>query len=68
MQNLFLDIETTMNIRRGSTLEKLTQRQNRREQMTRFDINQDDCENENCASTQFLKIQNNQLFELQELL
>ena len=29
-------------------------------------MNQDNCENENCASTQLLWIQKNQLFELQE--
>ena len=34
----------------------------------RFDMNQDDCENESCASTQFLQIQNIQLNELQEIL
>ena len=34
--------------------------------MRRFDVIQDDCENEKCASTQFLQIQKNQVIELQE--
>ena len=37
-------------------MEKLTQRHNRRES-TRFDMNEDDCDNEICASTHFLQIQ-----------
>ena len=65
MKLLFLDIETTMKIEFGSTLEKLTQRHNRRES-ARFDMSQYDCDNEICASTQFLQIQKNQLFDLQE--
>ena len=52
MKFLFLDIETTIKIKLGSILEKLTQRHNRREQA---DLN--DCDNEICASTQFLQIQ-----------
>ena len=48
-------------------LEKLTQCRNRRES-ARFDMSQDDCDNEICASTQFLLIQKNQLFDLQETL
>ena len=52
MKNLFLDIATIIKIKLGSILEKLTQRHNRREQVRRFDMNQDDCENENCNSTQ----------------
>ena len=52
MKNLFLDIETTIKIKLGSILEKLTQRQNRREQ-----ADLDDCDNETYASTQFLQIQ-----------
>ena len=44
-------------------MEKLTQRHNRREQ-----ANLDDCDNETCASTQFLQIQKNQLIDLQECL
>ena len=52
MKNLFLDIETTIKIKLGSILENLTQRHNRREQ-----ADLDDCDNEICAPTQFLKIQ-----------
>ena len=52
MKLLFLDIETTIKIKLGSILEKLTQRHNRREQA---DLN--DCDNEICASTHFLQIQ-----------
>ena len=52
MKNLFPDIETTTKIKLGSVLEKLTQRHNRTEQ---GDLN--DCDNEICASTQFLQIQ-----------
>ena len=63
MKNLFLDIETTIKIKLGSILEKLTQRHNRREQ-----ADLDDCDNETCASTQFLQIQKNQLIDLQESL
>ena len=50
----------------GSILEKLTQHHNGREQVRRFDMNQDDCENKNCASTQFLQMQNIRLIDLQE--
>ena len=67
MKNLFLDIETTIKNKLGSILEKLTQRHNRRES-ARFDMSQDDCDNEICASTQFLQIQRNQLIDLQESL
>ena len=63
MKNLFLDIETTIKIKLGSILEKLTQRHNPREQ-----ADMDDCDNETCASTQFLQIQKNQLIDLQESL
>ena len=56
MKNLFLDIKTTKKIKLGNILEKLTQRHNRRES-SRFDMSQDDCDNETCASTQFLQIQ-----------
>ena len=45
---LFPNIETTITIRLGSILEKLTQRHNQREQP---DLN--DCDNKICASTQF---------------
>ena len=63
MKNLFFDIETTIKIKLGSILEKLTQRHNQREQ-----ADLDDCDNETCASTQFLQIQKNQLIDLQEFL
>ena len=52
MKNLFFDIKTTINIKMGSILEKLTQRHDRREQA---DLN--DCDDETCTSTQFLQIQ-----------
>ena len=61
MKNLFFDIKTTINIKLGSILEKLTQRHNRREQ-----AHLDDCDNETCISTQFLQIQKKQLIDLQE--
>ena len=61
MKNLFFDIETTINNKLGSILEKLTQRHNRREQ-----AHLDDCDNETCTSTQFLQIQKKQLIDLQE--
>ena len=48
MKNLFPDIETTIKIKLGSMLEQLTQRHNRRE-IARFDMSQDDCDNEICA-------------------
>ena len=55
LRNLFLDIETTVKIKLGSILEKLTQCHNRRDQ-----ADLDDCDNVICASTQFLQIQKNQ--------
>ena len=63
MKNLFRDIKTTIKIKLGSILEKLTQRHNRREQ-----ADLDDRYNEICTSTQFLQIQTNQLIDLQESL
>ena len=63
VENLFLDIETTIKTKLGSILEKLTQRHNRREQ-----ADLDDCDNETCASTQLLQIQKTQLIDLQESL
>ena len=48
-------------------MEKLSQRQNRRES-ARFDMSQDDCDNEICASTQFLQLQKLQLIDLQKSL
>ena len=56
MKNLFLDIETAIKIKLDNLSEKLTERHNRREH-ARFDISQDDCDNEVCASTQFQQIQ-----------
>ena len=56
MKKFFFDIETTINNKRGSILEKLTQRHNRKEQ-----ADLDDCDNETCTSTQFLKIRKKQL-------
>ena len=64
---LFLDNETTNKIELGSILEKLTPGHNRREH-ARFDMSQDDCDNEICASTHFLQIQENWLIDLQESL
>ena len=61
MKNLFFDIKTTIVIKLGSILEKLTQRHNRRDQP---DL--DDCDNEICTFTQFWQIQKKQLFDLQE--
>ena len=56
MKNLFLGIVTTVKIKLGIILEKLTQRHIQREH-ARFYISQDDCDNEICASTQILQIQ-----------
>ena len=67
MKILFHNIEKTSKIKLESILEKLTQRHNRRES-ARFDMSQDDCDNEICASTQFLQMQKNQLIDLQESL
>ena len=50
VKNLFLDIETTTKNKLGNILEKPTQRHIRREH-ARFDLSQDDCDNEICAST-----------------
>ena len=61
MKNLFFDIKTTIKIKLGSILEKLTQRHNRRAQ-----ADLDDCDDETCTSTQFLQIQKKQLIDLPE--
>ena len=61
MKNLVFDIETTINYKLGSILEKLTQSHNRREQ-----ADLDDCDNETGTSHQFLQIQKKQLIDLQE--
>ena len=63
MKFLSLDIETTIKIRLGRILEKLTQLHNRRKQ-----ADLDDCDNEISTSTQFLQVQKNQLTDLQESL
>ena len=63
MKLLFLDIETTIKIKIGSILEKLNQCHNRWKQASL-----DSCDNERCASTQFLQIPNNHLIELQQLM
>ena len=67
LKNLFLDIETTKKKELGNILETLTRRHNRREH-ARFDMSQDDCDSETYTPTQFLQIQKNQLFDLQESL
>ena len=54
LKNLFIDIGTTIKIKLGNILEKLTQSHNRQEH-ARFDKSQDDCDNEICASTHFLQ-------------
>ena len=61
IKNLLFDIKTTMKIKLGSFLEKLTQRHIRREQ-----ANLDDCVKQTCTSTQFWQIQKKQLIDLQE--
>ena len=61
MKNLLLDIKTTIKIKLGSILKKLTQPHNRGEQ-----VGLDDCDNETCSSTQFLHIQRKKLNNLQE--
>ena len=67
MKNFFFDIETTIKFKLGTTLEKLTQRHNGRE-LARFDLSQDGCDNDICASSQFLQFQKSQLIDLQESL
>ena len=61
MKKLFFDINTTKKIKLGSILEKLFQCHNREEQP---DL--DDCDNETCIFTQFLRIQKKQLVDLQD--
>ena len=65
MKLLFLDIETTIKIKLGSFLEKLTEGHIRREH-ARFDMSQDECDDEIYASTQFLQIHTNQIIDLEE--
>ena len=50
--NLYVDSETKIKIEQGNILEKIIQRRNRLEH-ARFDMSQDDCDSELCASTQF---------------
>ena len=61
MKKLFFDINTTINIKLGSILEKLSQCHSRREQ-----ADLDDCDNETCTSTQFMQIQKKQLTDRPE--
>ena len=56
MKLLFLDVEATITFRLGSMFEKFMQRHNRREH-ARLDMSQHECDNEICASTNFLQIQ-----------
>ena len=63
MKNLVRDIESTLKVKLGSVLQKLTQCHNRRGQDS---LN--DCENGSCAFSQFVQIYKNQLIVLQELL
>ena len=56
VKNFYFDIKTTITIKLGSILEKHTQRRHRPEN-ARFDLSQDDCGKESCASTQFLQMQ-----------
>ena len=50
----------------GTIFEKFSQGHNRRDLVRRFDMNQEDCENKNNASTEFLQIQKFQLTDLPE--
>ena len=63
----FIDIQILIKIRLSSILQKVTQSHNLRE-YARIDMSQDDCDNDICASIQFLQIQKNQLIDLQESL
>ena len=67
MKLLFLVVVTTIEIKLSSILEKLSQRRNGREH-ARFDMSQDHCDNEICASIQFLQIQNKYLIDLRDSL
>ena len=61
MKLLFLYIKTTVKIKLGRVLEKLSQPQSRWEQASL-----DDCDNDCCAFTQLLQIQKNQSIKLEE--
>ena len=63
IKNMFPFIKTTIKIRLGSILEKLTQRHNRRES-ARFGMSQDECDSEICGI--FLDTKK-QLIDLQEI-
>ena len=67
MKNLILDIKTTIKIKLSSILAIFSQRHTRREN-ARFDMSQDICDSEIYVSAQFLQIQKNHLFDLQETL
>ena len=56
MKFLYRDIAATLNAKLGNILKKLAQQRNRRKELRRFCMSQDESENENCASTQFLQI------------
>ena len=62
----FLEVETAIKIKLCAILEQLNRRRNRAERVSNF---VDDCiveEEEKDLSTQFLQMQKNQLFDLQE--
>ena len=65
MKMILLDIETSVKIRLGSAPEKLNQRQ-KQERTGEANVIQDECEDEKCASAQFLQTQKNQLIDLQK--
>ena len=67
MKLFFRYIGTAIKVKLGSILEKLTQCQIQREQMIRFDMNQDECENQSCASTHFIQTQKNQLTDYRSI-
>ena len=62
---MFFGSETTIKIQLGSIQEKLNQRQ-RQERIFEANVIPDECEDEKCGSTQFLQMEKNQLFDLQE--
>ena len=55
IENLFLNIGTTLKNKLDIIQEKLTQRYNRREQMRKFDLHHDGCKDENCGPLNFFK-------------
>ena len=62
---MFLDIETIIMIRLGRVQEKLNQSQ-RQERTVETNVIQNECEDEECAFVQFLQMQKNKLFDLQD--